>query len=151
MAERQVRGPIGGGIAGRWARDFDNGTDSSGIEIVDGDELTKLVEQAGGPCRGGAEKARVDALHKELIEHIAESDDTLLEKYFDEGGLSEDVLRSGIHPALQKRVFVPLFCTSGETNVGVARLLELLSEEIDIALALCGARSPADLTSDLVS
>ena len=76
----------------------------------------------------GAEKARVDALHKELIEHIAESDDSLLQKYFDEGGLSEEVLRTGIHPALQNQVFIPLLCTSGETNVGVARLLDFIAK-----------------------
>ncbi|HWA29248.1 MAG TPA: elongation factor G [Lacunisphaera sp.] len=76
----------------------------------------------------GAEKARVDALHKELIEHIAESDDTLLQKFFDEGGLSETMMRDGIHPAIQKQGFIPLLCVSGETNVGVARLLDFIAK-----------------------
>jgi elongation factor G len=76
----------------------------------------------------GADKARVDALHKELIEHIAESDDTLLEKYFAEGGLSEDVLRTGIHPAVQRQAFIPLLCTAAETNVGVARLMDFIAK-----------------------
>jgi elongation factor G len=76
----------------------------------------------------GADKARVDALHKELIEHIAESDDTLLEKYFSEGGLSEDVLRTGIHPAVQRQAFIPLLCTAAETNVGVARLMDFIAK-----------------------
>lgn len=76
----------------------------------------------------GDEKARVDALHRQLIEHIAESDDSLLQKYFDEGGLSEEVMRTGIHPALQNQVFVPLLCVSAETNVGVARLLDFIAK-----------------------
>ncbi len=76
----------------------------------------------------GAWKERVDAMHKELIEHIAESDDTLLQKFFDEGGLSEQMMRTGIHPAVQKQVFIPLFCTSGETNVGVARLMDFIAQ-----------------------
>lgn len=76
----------------------------------------------------GPDKARVDALHKELIEHIAESDDTLLQKYFDEGGLSEDVLRTGIHPAIQRQAFIPLLCTAAETNVGVARLMDFIAK-----------------------
>jgi elongation factor G len=67
-------------------------------------------------------------MHKELIEHIAESDDTLLQKFFDEGGLSEEVMRTGIHPAVQNQVFIPLFCTSGETNVGVARLMDFIAK-----------------------
>jgi elongation factor G len=76
----------------------------------------------------GAWKERVEAMHKELVEHIAESDDTLLQKFFDEGGLSEEVMRTGIHPAVQKQVFIPLFCTSGETNVGVARLMDFIAQ-----------------------
>lgn len=76
----------------------------------------------------GADKARVDALHKDLIEHIAESDDTLLEKYFAEGGLSEDVLRTGIHPAVQRQAFIPLLCTSADANVGVARLMDFIAK-----------------------
>ena len=76
----------------------------------------------------GADKARVEALHKELIEHIAESDDTLLEKYLEEGGLSEEVMRTGIHPAIQRQAFIPLLCASGETNVGVARLLDFIAK-----------------------
>jgi elongation factor G len=41
--------------------------------------------------------------------------------------LSEEVLRTGIHPAVQRQAFVPLFCTAGETNVGVARLLDFIA------------------------
>lgn len=76
----------------------------------------------------GAWQERVEALHRELIEHIAESDDTLLQRFFDEGGLSEEVLRTGIHPAVQKQVFVPLFCTAGEQNIGVARLMDFIAK-----------------------
>lgn len=76
----------------------------------------------------GAWKERVDALHKELVEHIAESDDTLLQKFFDEGGLSEEVMRTGIHPAVQKQVFIPLLVTSAEANVGVARLMDFIGK-----------------------
>ncbi len=71
---------------------------------------------------------RVKAMHQELIEHIAESDDTLLQKFFDEGGLSEEVLRTGIHPAVQRQAFIPLFCTAGEMNIGVARLLDFIAK-----------------------
>ena len=37
-----------------------------------------------------AGKERVTRLHRDLIELIAESDDTLLTKFFDQGGLSEE-------------------------------------------------------------
>jgi elongation factor G len=76
----------------------------------------------------GEWKEKVEALHKELIEHIAESDDSLLNKYFEKGGLSEEEFRAGIHAALQKQLFIPLFCTSAETNVGVARLMDFIAK-----------------------
>ena len=70
----------------------------------------------------------VTKLHRELIEHIAESDDSLLTKYLDEGGLSEEEFRAGIHTAVQQQHFIPLFCTSAETNVGVARLMDFIAK-----------------------
>ncbi len=73
-------------------------------------------------------EAKVKQLHTEMIEHIAESDDTLLSKYFDQGGLSEEEFRAGIHEAVQKQHFIPLFCTSAETNVGVARLMDFIAK-----------------------
>jgi elongation factor G len=76
----------------------------------------------------GVWKEQVDGLHKELVEHVAESDNGLLEKFFAEGGLSEEAMRNGIHPAVQNQVFVPLLCTSGETNVGVARLMDFIAK-----------------------
>ena len=74
----------------------------------------------------GAWKERVTQLHRELIELIAESDDRLLAKFFDEGGLSEEELRAGIHAAVQRQLFIPLFCVSAETDIGIARLLDFI-------------------------
>ena len=76
----------------------------------------------------GQWKERVDQLHKELIEHVAESDDALMEKFFEQGGLSEEEWRAGIHKAIQNQVLVPLFCVSAETNVGVARLMDIIAK-----------------------
>jgi len=67
-------------------------------------------------------------LHRELIEHIAESDDELMNKYFDQGTLSEAEFRAGIHSALQKEMFVPVFAVSAEKNVGVARLMDFIAK-----------------------
>ncbi len=71
---------------------------------------------------------RVDELHKKLIEYVAESDDTLMEKFFAQGGLSEEEWRAGIHAAIQKQVFTPLFVTSAENNIGVARLMDIIAK-----------------------
>jgi len=70
---------------------------------------------------------RAEKLHQELIEYVAESDDSLLEKFFDEGGLSEEEMRSGMHEAIKNESFIPLFSTAGEANIGVGRLLDFIA------------------------
>jgi elongation factor G len=76
----------------------------------------------------GEWKEKVDELHKQLIEYVAESDDSLMEKFFAQGGLSEEEWRAGIHAAIQKQVFTPLFVTSAENNIGVARLMDIIAK-----------------------
>jgi elongation factor G len=83
----------------------------------------KYTEQPAGAL---AEK--VQQLHKELIEYVAESDDTLMEKFFEKGVLAEEEFRAGLHKAIQDQVVVPLFAVSAETDVGVARLMDFIAK-----------------------
>jgi elongation factor G len=76
----------------------------------------------------GALSERVQQLHRELIEYVAESDDSLMERFFERGMLAEDELRAGLHKAIQNQVFIPLFATSAETNVGVGRLMDFIAK-----------------------
>ena len=76
----------------------------------------------------GEWKERAEQLHRELIELIAESDDELLNKFFEQGSLSEEEFRAEIHAAVQKQAVIPLFCTSATSNVGVARLLDFIAK-----------------------
>ena len=62
-------------------------------------------------------KSKVESLHQELIEYVAESDDSLLEKFFDKGNLTEEEMRGGIHQAIQDQTFIPLFCVSATSNI----------------------------------
>jgi len=71
---------------------------------------------------------RVGELHKQLVEYTAEADDTLLEKFFAQGGLSEEELRSGVHTAIQKQNLIPVFAVAAESNVGVARLMDIIAK-----------------------
>ena len=71
---------------------------------------------------------KIKELHEELIEYVAESDDTLLEKFFEEGNLSEEEMREGLHRAIQDQVFIPVFCTTATQNIGTARLMDFISK-----------------------
>jgi len=76
----------------------------------------------------GEWEAKVKELHGQLIEHIAESDDELMSKFFEQGNLSEEEFRAGIHAAVQRELFIPLFAASAETNIGVARLMDFIAK-----------------------
>lgn len=85
-------------------------------------------------------KEKMDQMHEELIEYIAESDDSMLEKFFEEGSLSEEDLREGLHDAIINGSLIPLVATSAQTNVGVNRLLDFISKYYP---------SPGDLSKSL--
>ena len=69
---------------------------------------------------------KANDLHLKLVEAVAESDDTLMEKYFEAGELTEDEFKSGFKKAVAADAVFPVFCTSATTNVGVKRLLDVI-------------------------
>ena len=73
-------------------------------------------------------KEKIDSMHNDLIELIAESDDSLLETFFEQGELTEEQLRGGLHNAFLTGGLIPVFCVSGKNNIGVKRLLDVLAK-----------------------
>lgn len=73
-------------------------------------------------------KSRAEELRNKLVEAVAESDDELLEKFFDTGGLSEEDFNNGFKKAFANRSLFPIFCTSATHNVGVSDLLDFVVE-----------------------
>ena len=67
-----------------------------------------------------------ETLHNELVENIAENDESLMELYFDKGTLSEDEMRSGLRVAMVNRQLYPIFLTSATENIGLSRLMEFI-------------------------
>ncbi|MCF7797214.1 MAG: elongation factor G [Lentisphaeria bacterium] len=75
-------------------------------------------------------KDEVDQLHLELVEQVAETDDSLMEKYFEEGSLSEDDLRAGLRDGIIHKQIFPVFCTAAAAMTGVTRLLEIIEKYV---------------------
>ena len=69
-------------------------------------------------------------LHKALVESAAEHDDMLMEKFFEEGTLSEDDMRAGIRAGLVIRGMFPVFCVCAGKDMGVRRLMEFLGNVV---------------------
>jgi elongation factor G len=75
------------------------------------------------------QKDRAEALHAELVEKAAESDEALMELFFSNDTLSEEEIRKGIAKALISRGMYPVFCISAKNNNGIDSLLEFISNE----------------------
>ncbi len=74
------------------------------------------------------EKAR--ELHQQLVEAAAENDETLMEKFFEQGHLTEDEMREGIRKGLVDRSVFPVFCVSALKDMGVRRMMEFLGNVV---------------------
>ena len=68
-------------------------------------------------------REEADRLHNELVEAIAENDEGLMERYFEQGTLTEDEMRKGLATEMAERKLFPIFVTSAELNIGVCRLM----------------------------
>lgn len=76
------------------------------------------------------EEEKAAELHKILVEAAAEHDDSLMEKFFEEGTLSEDDMRAGIRAGLVTRGMFPIFCVCAGKDMCVRRTLEFLGNVV---------------------
>ena len=73
-----------------------------------------------------SEKEKAEQLHKELVETIASNDEGLMDKYFEQGELSEDDMKTGLHNSMIRHDIFPLFCASAEKNMGIGRIMSYI-------------------------
>lgn len=71
-------------------------------------------------------QAKLEELRAELVEAVAETDDALLEKFFDEGDLTQEDLENGLRKAINRRKIFPVLISSGLHGVGQSALLDAL-------------------------
>ncbi|HYU33081.1 MAG TPA: elongation factor G [Thermoanaerobaculia bacterium] len=83
---------------------------------------------------GRAEPAEIPAaladqaasLRAQLVEAVAETDDKLMEGFFETGNLAQDDLEAGLRKAVARRQIFPLTLSSGAHGIGSAALLDSL-------------------------
>ena len=67
---------------------------------------------------------RVEEWRNQLIEAVAETDEELMERYFDQGSLSADELRAGLRQAFVGRQIFPVTLGSAAHGTGTASFLD---------------------------
>jgi elongation factor G len=99
-------------------------------------DVLKMTMYEFGPNGGkpkkmpipAAEKEKADELHNQLIEAIAVHDETLMEKYFEQGSLDEAEMAIGLKAAMIHHDLFPLFCCSAKQDMGTGRILGFLHD-----------------------
>ena len=66
------------------------------------------------------------AAREALVELVAEADDTLMERFFEEGTLTQDELVTGLRRGTLAGKVFPLLCTSATLNIGLHPLLDAI-------------------------
>jgi elongation factor G len=88
--------------------------------LYQGDESGKFTTgEIPGDLTAAVEKAR-----EALIEMVAEADESLMEKFFEAGTLTDEELVSGLRGATMAGKIFPLVCTSAFLNIGLQPLLD---------------------------
>ena len=72
-------------------------------------------------------KAQAEEAHMALVEAAAEGEDDLLEKYFENGDLSDQEIIRGLRSTIWAGNFIPVMVAAGVHKVGIAPLLDALS------------------------
>ena len=79
---------------------------------------------------------RAQELREQMVEAAAEFDDSLMEKYFEAGELTEDEIRQGLRAGVLALKLTPVFCGSAFKNKGVQPLLNAVLDFLPSPLDL---------------
>lgn len=79
-------------------------------------------------------KAKAEELRTYLIEKIAETSEELMNKYFEEGSLSEEEIAKGIKTAILSRSLTPVFAVSATAAVGINNFLDFAAKYLPTPL-----------------
>ena len=73
-------------------------------------------------------KAKAESLRAERVEKVVETDDKLLERYFEGEEISNEELKVAIRKACISKALTPVLCGSSYKNKGVQPLLDAIIE-----------------------
>ncbi|HUQ89429.1 MAG TPA: elongation factor G [Vicinamibacterales bacterium] len=99
------------------------------VDLVSMKAYTHAADGSGKVSEGAVPADLADeakSARDALIEMVAEADETLMEKFFEAGTLTQEELVSGLASATRAAKLYPLVCTSGLSNVGAQALMDVI-------------------------
>ena len=99
------------------------------VDLVSMKAYTFAGDASGKMTEAAVPAAMTDAVttaREALIEMVAEADESLMEKFFEAGTLTQEELVKGLAIATREGKVVPLVCTSGLQNLGAQPLMDAI-------------------------
>ncbi len=101
-------------------------------------DVLLMKQLTWGPNGGKPEVTDIDPalmdkaveMNQNLAEMAAENDESLMDKFFEQGQLTQDEMREGIRKGLVDQSICPVFCVSAAKDMGVRRMMEFLSNVV---------------------
>jgi elongation factor G len=97
------------------------------VDLVSMKAFSYATDASGKFTEGPVPAAMADAAttaREALIEMVAEADDSLMEKFFEAGTLTQEELEGGLRTAVRSGKVTPLFCASATSNIGIPQVLD---------------------------
>jgi len=94
---------------------------------------------------------RADEYREKLMEAVAETSEDLMEKYFAEGELSNDEIKTGIKTGCLDMSIVPMLCGTAFKNKGVQTLLDAVVEYLPSPVEVAAMKGVDGDTEEEVS
>ncbi len=91
---------------------------------------------------GEADKAA--ELQATLIENAAENDESLMEKFFEEGTLTEEEIIRGLRMGIRDRGIFPVICCAAKTDQGIDRLMDFIKNNCPAPNEMPAAKTTKD-------
>ncbi len=100
-----------------------------------------------------SEKTKAEDYFNAIVEAAAESDETLMEAFFENGTLSEEEMAKGLIQGIATRTMFPVLCACTKHNQGVGRFMEFINENLPAPNQVAPTKTTAgkDLTFDPTS
>lgn len=108
------------------------GTSESFSGVVDLVSMKAIIYDRGGDGKGQIQDIpndladQAEEYREKLIEAAAESDDDLLELYFEEGALTDEQLIRGLMIGVKNGTVFPVLSTSASLNIGTSGILDTM-------------------------
>ena len=127
------------------------------VDLVAMKAFTYPTDGSGKPTEGeipADAAAAAQTAREALIEMVAEADDSLMEKFFDAGTLTQDELISGLKRGVSAGRIFPVVCTSALANVALQPLLDAILAYVqppsERPFAATGAKSDEEIPVEAI-